>query len=118
MHGLLERGLIRVNFIPCAIPTALAPKKGGEWRMCIDSRAINWITIKYRFTLPTMDDLMDCLSEVRYFTKNDLKSGYHQIIIREGDEQKTTFNTKEGLFECLVMSFCLTNLLQVLLGDQ
>ena len=115
MHELLERGLIRENFIPCVVPTALAPKKGVESRMCTNSRSINWITIKYRLTLPTIDGLMDCLSGVRYFTKKDLKSGYHQIIIREGDERKTMFNTKEGLFECLVMSFCLTNFLQVLL---
>ena len=109
LQELLDKGFIRPSFSPWGAPILFVKKKDGSFRMCIDYRELNKLTIKNRYPLPRIDDLFDQLQGSSYYSKIDLRSGYHQLRVQEDDIPKTTFRTRYGHYEFLVMSFGLTN---------
>ncbi|GBG86030.1 hypothetical protein CBR_g40931 [Chara braunii] len=109
LKELTEKGWIRPSTSPYGSPVIFVPKKGGTLRMCIDYRGLNAITVKNAEPLPRIDDLLDRVQGCKYYSKIDLKSGYHQIAIRPEDQHKTAFQTRYGLYEFVVMPFGLCN---------
>ncbi|MCO5608638.1 hypothetical protein L7F22_062852 [Adiantum nelumboides] len=109
VNELVEKGMVRPSSSPFCSPILLVQKKDGTYRMCVDYRALNRITIKNRFHVPRVEDLFDKLQGSTYFSRIDLKSSYHQISIVDEDKVKTAFRTTFGLYEYLVIPFGLTN---------
>ena len=105
----MKSGFIQPSKSPFGAPILFVKKKDGTMRMCVDYRALNDITIKNSYPLPRVDELFDQLQGAQYFSKIDLRSGYHQIRIEPEDVPKTAFRTRYGHFEFLVLPFGLTN---------
>ena len=109
LEDLLDKKFVRPSVSPWGAPVLLVKKKDGSMRLCIDYRQLNKVTIKNRYPLPRIDDLMDQLVGARVFSKIDLRSGYHQIKVKDEDMQKTAFRTRYGHYEYKVMPFGVTN---------
>ena len=109
IQGLLDKGFIRPSTSPWGAPVLFSKKKDKTLRLCIDYRQLNRVTIKNRYPLLRIDDLFDQLRGVWLYSKIDLRTGYHQLRVRETDIPKTPFRTRYAHFEFIVMPFGLTN---------
>ena len=109
LQELLDKGVIRPSTSPWGAPVLLATKKDKTLRLCIDYRQLNRVVIKNTYPLPRIDDLFDQLRGARVYSKIDLRTGYHQLRVKDTDIPKTAFKTRYGHFEFTVMPFGLTN---------
>ena len=109
LRQLLEQGFIRPSNSPWGAPILFQKKKDGSLRLCIDDRGLNQVTVKNKYPIPRIDELLDRLHGSKVFTNIDLRSRYYQIRIKDFDIPRTAFNTRYGHYEFTVMSFGLTN---------
>ncbi|GKD33849.1 putative reverse transcriptase domain-containing protein [Tanacetum coccineum] len=109
LQELSDRGFIRPSTSPWGAPVLFVKKKDGSFRTCIDYRELNKLTVKNRYLLPRIDDLFDQLQGLSVYSKINLRSGYHQLKVRDEDISKTAFRTRYGHYEFQVMPFGLTN---------